>query len=182
MILMVFMIILFAGILALTLDFGFVLLARRQMQTGVNSAAREGLRGKGDPSISETDRRSAARDVMRLAFDDDLDLSSKHAIDDRSGNRQFAESRGNGYQSTTIGPDDTTLAEDLANRSVLIYRPDGFELNEPNQRHGDMVSGQYVPTATNSESNTYSRDDFLLSGDAGHDSDDAFLVRMRRTH
>jgi len=44
LILIIFLLVALAGVLALTFDYGFVILARRQMQTGVNASALEGLR------------------------------------------------------------------------------------------------------------------------------------------
>lgn len=53
LILLLFILIALIGVMALTLDFGFVLLARRQMQTGVNAAALEGGRFQDDyPPLS----------------------------------------------------------------------------------------------------------------------------------
>ena len=63
LILMFFMMIALIGVMALTLDFGFVLLARRQMQTGVNAAALEGARDIGGAG------RENARDVIRSVYD-----------------------------------------------------------------------------------------------------------------
>ena len=56
-----------ASVLALTLDFGFVLLSRRTMQAGVNTASLEGAR-----DIDEEGRENA-RILMRNVYDDDLD-------------------------------------------------------------------------------------------------------------
>ena len=58
------------GVLALTLDYGFVLLSRRAMQTAANAGALEG--GK---DLDSTGRENAQR-VIRNLFDDDLDPTS----------------------------------------------------------------------------------------------------------
>ena len=70
LVLMFFVFVALIGVMALTLDFGFVLLARRQMQTGVNTAAKEGLRGQGLTDYDANDeelRRTNARILLRLA-------------------------------------------------------------------------------------------------------------------
>ena len=182
LILMFFILIALVGVMALTLDFGFVLLARRQMQTGVNSAALEGLRGQGLPEYDNNDelvRRENARGLLRLSYDDDLDLPNGNDTTVGAG-IDSSLIQGNGFQSTTIGPADTTLAEDLANRSSFIFRPDNFQLNQDNLQHGDMVIGTYdtSTSADHVEFADYSRMDFVTDGAA---SPNAFLIRMRRT-
>jgi Flp pilus assembly protein TadG len=169
------------GVMALTLDFGFVLLARRQMQTGVNSAALEGLRGQGLDEYddnSEELRRMKSREMLRLNFDDDFDLSGNTTTIGAGIDSSLIQ--GNGFQQTTIGPANTTLAQDLANRSSFIFRPDNFELNSDNEIHGDMVVGIYDAdvATTHSESSDYTRTDFAPTVD----EPSSFLVRMRRTH
>ncbi len=181
LLLMFFIILMLLGVMALTLDFGFVLLARRQMQTGVNTAAMEGLRGQGlttHDSNGEELRRENAREMLRLNFDDDFDLSANNTTIGAGIDSSLIQ--GNGFRQTTIGPADTTLAEDLANRSSFIFRPDNFELNEDNEAYGDMVVGTYDPaTATaHTESSDYSRSDFT----ATTTNPASFLIRMRRTH
>ena len=121
LLLMFFIILMLLGVMALTLDFGFVLLARRQMQTGVNTAAMEGLRGQGlttHDSNGEELRRENAREMLRLNFDDDFDLSANNTTIGAGIDSSLIQ--GNGFRQTTIGPADTTLAEDLANRSSFI--------------------------------------------------------------
>lgn len=181
LLLMFFIILMLLGVMALTLDFGFVLLARRQMQTGVNSAALEGLRGQGladHDANSEELRRMNAREMLRLNFDDDFDLSANNTTIGAGIDSSLIQ--GSGFQQATIGPANTTLAEDLANRSSFIFRPDGFELNADNEAYGDMVVGTYdAAVATpHSESPDYSRTDFAPTVT----DPTSFLVRMRRTH
>ncbi|MFK7822348.1 MAG: TadE/TadG family type IV pilus assembly protein, partial [Planctomycetaceae bacterium] len=180
LILMFFIIVMLLGVMALTLDFGFVLLARRQMQTGVNSAALEGLRGQGLDDYdanSEEVRRMNAREMLRLNFDDDFDLSANNTTIGAGIDSSLIQ--GNGFRQTTIGPANTTLTEDLDNRSSFIFRPDAFELNEDNETHGDMVVGNYNSAATaHTESPDYSRTDFTPTAA----TPSSFLLRMRRTH
>ena len=210
MLLMFLIILMLLGVMALTLDFGFVLLARRQMQTGVNAAAVEGLRGHGLSGYGAEERENA-RKLLRNAFDDDLDPDAGNATtigagidssliernDDTPENLEL----GDGLDSPTtgaytIGPADTTLAEDLANRSSFIFRPDNFQLNLDDEPHGDMVVGQYVSplnpnprpmfvdSPEHTEISSYERKDFRTAADGDYEPDDppAFLVRMRRTH
>jgi len=176
---MFFILIALIGVMALTLDFGFVLLARRQMQTGVNSAAVEGLRGQGLAAFDangEQLRRNNARNVLRLTYDDDFDLSGNTTTLGAGIDSSLIQ--GNGFQSTTIGPANTTLGEDLANRSTFIFRPDNYELNQANERHGDMVTGTFDPAAVHTEALDYVRLDF----DPTASNSASFLARMRRTH
>ena len=179
LVLMFFVFVALIGVMALTLDFGFVLLARRQMQTGVNTAAKEGLRGQGLTDYDANDeelRRTNARILLRLAYDDDFDLSGNTTTLGAGIDSSLIQ--GNGFRSTTIGPPDTTLAEDLANRSTFIYRPDEFQLNQANADHGDMLVGTYNPAGTHTEASDYVRPDF----DSTATDPSSFLVRMRRTH
>ena len=164
-----FMIFVFAGIMALTFDFGFVLLARRQMQTAVDAAALEGMR-------DTSDRRENARGLLRLNFDDDLDLDSNATT--LGAGIANSLTQGDGYQVTTLGNGTFGTSGMLSNRSDYVYRPDGFELNDANQIHGDMVVGHFDTASTDhSESSSYTRSDFTSDQNGS-----AFLVRMRRTH
>ena len=156
------------GVLALTLDYGFVLLARRQMQTGVNAAALEGAR-----DINGLGRENA-RDLMRNIYDDDLDPNQNDTTIGAGIDKSLIQ--GDGFQSTTIGDGDG-LSNTLANRSQYIYRPNP-QLNVSNERHGDFIRGDFVPNQSHNEDSTYIRNDFALNGDNGN----AFLARLRRTH
>lgn len=172
--LILFLLVLIAliGILALTVDFGFVILARRHMQTGVNASAKAGMRAEG--LLPKSARRRNARTALQLNFDDDFDLVSNTTTIGAGIDTSLIQ--GNGYQSTTIGPPGTSLTDDLANRSAFIYRPDDFELNTGNAIHGDIVTGGYTATASHEEDSSYARADLNPVGSR------AMLVRMRRTH
>ena len=61
---------------AMVIDLGFARLTQRQMQIAANSAALEGLRGEGDPSMTYQDRQQAAENIVAWTFDDDLDPSN----------------------------------------------------------------------------------------------------------
>lgn len=155
------------GILALTLDFGFLLLARRQMQTGVNAAALEGLRN------FDGNGREHARDLMRNIYDDDLDPDQNETTIGAGIDKSLIQ--GDGNRSVTIG-DGSGLRNILANRSQYIYRPRP-ELNLNNEVHGDFVRGDFDPSREHGELHTYQRDDFEPSP-----TGNAFLARLRRTH
>ena len=167
LILIFFALIVLIGILALTLDFGFVLLARRQMQTGVNAAALEGLRDLGGNG------REDARDLMRNIYDDDLDPDHNETTIGAGIDKSLIQ--GDGYRSVTIG-DGSGLRNILANRSQYIYRPNP-QLNNDNEVHGDFVRGDFDPSREHGELHTYHRDDFEPSP-----TGNAFLARLRRTH
>lgn len=167
LVLMFFTLVALIGVLALTLDYGFVLLARRQMQTGVNAAALEGLR-----DYDGTGRENA-RDLLRIAYDDDLDPSENETTIGAGIDTSLVQ--GDGYQSVTIGT-GSGLPATLANRSQYIYRPDP-ELNADNEVHGDLVRGDFDPSARPNEYSTYRRDGFTPNPNGN-----AFLSRLRRTH
>lgn len=167
LILFVFMMIALVGVLALTLDFGFVLHARRQMQTGVNAAALEGLRDLGGNG------REDARDLMRIIYDDDLDPDQNETTIGAGIDKSLIQ--GEGYRSVTIG-DGSGLRNIIANRSQYIYRPNP-QLNNDNEVHGDFVRGVFDPSREHGELQTYQRDDF-----EPNPTGNAFLARLRRTH
>lgn len=211
LILVFFILIALAGVLALTFDYGFVLLARRQMQVGVSSAALEGLRGQGDPKYDDNNqllRRNRAKTLLQLNFDDNFDLTENNTtigagIDSSLVNRVQPVNPSFEYQ-TELG-DGSGTANLLANRANYIYRADDFELNvgsvsgtDPNEIQGDMVVGQYVgdppqrgiecregeSLRLHEECFSYVRNDFRTSDESDFDpidGENAFLVRMRRT-
>ncbi len=76
---------------ALVIDIGFARLTQRQMQTAVDAAAIEGLRGEG--LVTYDDRRDAARNLTHWHFDDDLDSTNSYPSEDdgafNSGSGQF---------------------------------------------------------------------------------------------
>jgi hypothetical protein len=167
------------GLAAIVIDIGFARLAQRQMQSAVDTAALEGLRGRDRDDVSDpnTSRRMAASEFVALMFDDDLDPASGDA-------RNFGVGP---VLSLTGGVGDPSLnaSQLLSVPATPVYKPQrndgafGLELNTANQRHGDMVAGSYDPAAAHhDEDATYQRSDF----DATATEQDAFLVRMRRTN
>lgn len=170
LILIFFALIALIGVMALTLDYGFILLARRQMQTGVNAAALEGARDM------EGDGRQLAADLLRNVYDEDLDLDP--AQNDTTIGAGIGRSliQGDGYQMMTIG-EGNGLGNTLANRSSFVYRPDP-QLNEDNEPHGDFARGDYDDDVQPMEDQTYDRGEHFIPNPSGN----AFLARLRRTH
>lgn len=74
---LVLVVLLLFGIMAmaaLVIDIGFARLTQRQMQTAVDAASLEGLRGA--PAMSYDQRQTNAEQMMGWLFDDDLDPSN----------------------------------------------------------------------------------------------------------
>lgn len=177
LLLMILMILALAGIMALTLDFGFVLQSRRLMQTGVDAAALEGLRNLDSDNDNAGDGRQNAAALLRNVFDDDLDPTQNLTTIGAGIDSSLVQ--GDGYQQTILG-NGTSSQSLYENRSSFIYRPVP-QLNTSNLANGDMVVGDFLENATTHlEFSDYDRSDFSVA--APGDSSSAFLVRMRRTH
>jgi len=158
------------GIMALVVDLAIVQVTFGRMETAARSGALEGLRHRDGPF----DERVEARDMVRLVFDDDLDLSSDFV--------------GVGAGPVVdIGPSDSDLGAFQRIEAIGVYKP-YLELNDGseaplNEEHGDMLSGYYDAAQSHYEGgagNPYLRDD-LLKYDGSGPAPDAFLVRLRRT-
>ena len=171
------MLVAIVGVLALTLDFGFVILARRQMQTGVNPAALEGLRNIDLDDDNVGDGRASAKKLVQNVFDDDLDPRQNDTTVGAGISSSLVQ--GSGYRKATLGS-GTNSRTLFQNRSQYVFRPVP-QLNESNQIHGDLVSGQYdVNSLNHEEFSDYSRADFSVIPNAGINN--SFLVRLRRTY
>ena len=167
LILLILFLLALVGILALTLDFGFVLLSRRTMQTAVNTGALEGAR-----NIDQRGRNEA-RDVIRNVFDDDLDPTGNLTTLGAGPEQTLVQRDAN--DRTRLG-EGTNASELLADRHQYVYRPDP-ELNSDNEVHGDLVAGDYQDTSnSHGEMSDYGREDFVASQEG-----QAFLARIRRT-
>jgi hypothetical protein len=152
MVLMLFIILAFAflGLGGLTIDMGMTRLTHLQMRNGVEAAAMEGLRMTNAAS-SETERRSAARDVMLWVYDDDFDPSSGDAWQHGAG--PIYELSG--------GTDGARALQKLDLPDVPVFRPDP-QLNLPNEMYGDMVDGRYLlEDLEHYEASNYARTDFI---------------------
>ncbi|MDB4679062.1 pilus assembly protein TadG-related protein [Rhodopirellula sp.] len=155
------------GVMALTLDFGFVLLSRRTMQAAVNTGALEGSRN------IDQDGRGEAREVIANFFDDDLD-STENLTTLGAGPEQALIQR-DGNDRTQFGEGTNALGI-FTNRNQYIFRPEP-ELNPDNEVHGDLVVGNYEGLVNqHNEMGDYQRDDFVASSEGL-----AFLARIRRT-
>jgi uncharacterized membrane protein len=162
LIMIFFALIVLIGIMALTLDYGFVLLARRQMQTGRTI------------DEDETEARQNAANLIRNVYDDDMDVTSNETTIGAGIDSSLVQ--GDGFQSVTLG-DGNGVSSTLANRSQFIYRPDPQLNDADNLDHGDLVRGNYDGNAEHDERSSYQRDDFTAET-----SGNAFLARLRRTH
>jgi hypothetical protein len=171
---MLFLLVL-VGVLALTLDFGFVLLSRRMMQAATDTAALEGAR-----DLDGEGRQNAA-DVIRNVFDDDLDPTANSTTLGAGPDQSLVQRDSNGRARIGSGAGGQAA---FANRQTYIYRPN-LELNAANADHGDMVRGDYKGSLEgHAEPSFYARDDFEKGVDEDGDGfidGDAFLVRLRRT-
>lgn len=145
------------GVAALVVDMGYVRISQVQMQSGVDTAALEGLRGR--DALGEAGRR------------DEASLFGARTYLDPAGERLV----GAGPELTLTGGVTAANGSQLLSVSAdPVYRP-ALEPNVANVAHGDMVSGTFTPGANGTETNAYARDDFNPAGA------NAFLVRMRRT-
>lgn len=168
LVLMILFLVFLAGILALTIDFGYVTLSRRTMQSAVNTAALQGARDVGGRG------KEQARTVIRNLFDDDLDptenLTTLGAGPDQSLVGRDANDR------TQLG-NATGSIPLFENRYQHVYRPVP-QLNQDDDQHGDLVRGRYRQDDDDlhRESGDYSRTDFDVDP-----SGRAFLARLRRT-
>ncbi|WP_154900323.1 TadE/TadG family type IV pilus assembly protein [Gimesia maris] len=179
-------------LMTLIVHLGMVTLTRRQMQTAVNSAAVEGLRGRDE--LSETQRRQRVHDLVSAVFDDNLNSDGGDVL--RLGAGPIIRFEAEPSDISLPGT-DFKASRTIKSENISVYDPD-LQLNTADGQHGDMLSGQYVRDGRNEENDDYYRGDFLLPGDdASHpysmyfpldhdeyDTDigeDAFLVRLRRT-
>ncbi len=191
------------AILGLTIDTGFVLLSRRQMQAAVNTASIEGLRwrdqlppdgdliGLGldpdDPLLqTETDlirRRMSRHFVLGIfdddgaIFDEDYSLGTPNADSTVLGTGVAVSDEG----GTEIAGGFRAFAT-INESNTYVYTPQ-LALNLLNQDSGDMVSGQYQYGLGHLETPEYLRNDFSTAPNLFDPTlpENAFLVRLRRS-
>ena len=180
----VFFMLMTMALATLVIDIGFATLTRRQMQTAVNMAAKEALRGPNGPTN--------AQKLVDAVFDDD-----------------FNPSNGDSY-NLAPGPDlpyyDGTQLTDEFYGSRRYYLPDATDIpadrdavgvweprdesgqpkhyigveNGDNDPSGDVVFGKYDESETDhSEDSDYGRYDFDSS--VLPSERNAVVLRMRRT-
>ena len=143
------------SVLALTLDFGFVLLSRRTMQAGVNTASLEGARDIGEEG------RENARILMRNVYDDDLDPQQNFTTLGAGPEQSLVQRDTNDRTVLGTGEGAQQL---LSDRYQYIYRP-APELNSANDGAGDFVTGEYQSPSEypsdHQENGSYERNDFM---------------------
>jgi len=166
----------FLPLMALTIHTGFVTLTRRQMQTAVNTAAKEGLRTELSSSAPPGSSRSDVSTLVSLVFDDDLDTTA-----DSQAMTLGAGPNVNMTDGVAFSGSNFRASRQLSGVGLGVYQP-VLQVNSGDAAHGDMLTGQYNSISSHDELSSYAREDFLLSGDPGYVADDAFLVRMRRTN
>ncbi|CAK9036483.1 Tad domain-containing protein, partial [Durusdinium trenchii] len=159
-------------LMSLIVHLGMVTLARRQMQTAVNTAALEGVRFRDDVDLLEAERRSQVRDLVSAVYDDDLnDPDGLDAMQFGAGSVIAFDDE---PTDISLPGTDFRASRTISQSNIGVYDPE-LELNESNERHGDMVRGDYVLGTDHGEEDSYQRDDFAPNVDG-----DAFLVRLRR--
>ena len=115
------------GLAALVIDIGFARLTQRQMQTAVDSAALEGLRGRG--ALGFSDRQIAAKKMAAWHFDDDLDPAADDGAFD-TGSGQFGAGP---IVNFTGGVGDTGLAASQTmsvDPNNPVYKPEFLDGTE----------------------------------------------------
>jgi hypothetical protein len=159
----------FFALAGLVVDLGFVRLAQRQMNTPTDAASLEGLRLR--DTLPEADRRAAAREILRMHFDDDFGSTATDAY-------QY----GAGPDVTFVGGTGALAANQRpVVGSAIVYEPDP-QLNLANLLQGDMVAGWFdASDLLHAEDGAYRRSDFGLAPQGASD-EEAFLVRLRRTN
>ena len=166
------------GLAALVIDLGFARLAQRQMQTAVDSAALEGLRGQDASAMAPLVSRQQASQIVASLFTD---------YADSGGTVHYGAGPVVNF-SGGIGPTAFAAAQTMSPGSPPVYQPTassgtaGLELNYPtNAQNGDMVAGTYNPGQPSAEADDYTRADFTPAP-PGSSTSSALLVRMRRTN
>jgi hypothetical protein len=189
------------GVLTLIVDVGIAHLTQGQMQNAADAASLEGLRNRNlrsDPFEADCKRRSAARNMVSWTFDDDF-IPGTDALQLGAGPNM----------ALTGGVGELNAQQTIELVEPLSYKPALQRNQSDNLPHGDMVSGTFDPSQAPAEDDFYARPDFapsaavapgesLLAGCPADDNfagvpssggspltdltDNAFLVRMRRTN
>ncbi|RCS42317.1 hypothetical protein DTL42_19455 [Bremerella cremea] len=185
----VFFFLIVFGLGTLVIDIGLAQLTRRQLQTAVNTAAKEVLYDVDSNGDGMGDGRENARRFVRAVFDDDFGSTTIDTLNLGAGpDVPYYD----GYQisgdfhasAKYYLPDDSYDLVPAGRSAVGVYKPD-LALNPNNDPTGDIVPGTFneiesAPSKDHEEGddgtgNNYARDDFTpnLSGNS-------VLVRMRR--
>lgn len=169
-----FAVLLFAllPLMALIVHTGFITLTRRQMQTAVNTAAKEGLRIELASPAGKS--RNDVSTLVSLVFDDDLDTNNDSLDMTLGAGPNVSMTDGVAFSGSNFR---ASRQLQVNSGNVDGYQP-VLEINSGDAAHGDMIVGQYVSGGSRVEDPTsYLRNDFTPAGTPN----DAFLVRMRRT-
>src|SRR5262249_6380441 len=143
--------------LSLIVDMGYARLTQAQMQNAADAAALQGLRMRNidpDPGASDLQRRTAANQVARFVFDDDLDPTNGDPDYNFGAGPIIDLTDG----STALHGGQTARVPD-----VRVYKPD-LQLNQSNEVHGDMVSGTFCYSDDPSASESPSHEDVEVCG------------------
>ena len=172
MILFAMLIFLVMAIGGMVIDLGLARVTQRQMQSAVDSAALEAMRGHdlqtlGDAN-GETDRRSNASNMVSWTFQDINPPTSQET--------NLAVGPSLSFEGG-VGDPALGASQHLTVPDQHTYPPLQNNLN--NAPNGDMVAGIYSndPLASHAESPDYERSDFTVDPNGT-----SFLVRMRRTN
>jgi hypothetical protein len=117
---------------ALVIDLGLARLTQRQMQTAVDSAALEGLRGR--DALGETGRREEARRFANLVFDKDGVLDGVNDADTRWQDLDAARA------DPAIDDRYIELLQDFAYDPASRSDMPNLETNTDNDPNGDMYA------------------------------------------
>ncbi len=198
------------AVAALTIDMGFVLLARRQMQTGVDPAALDGLRFRDDiPQTWKTDIADEQQLVSECgAMPTPADSSNPNYVAWLGCARRWAAQQvvvntfdddlnpahgdpmnfGAGpvvsFENSPgipAGGQDIAAAQTIASMPS-VYKPTP-QLNTSDLPQGDMAKGTYslMDGQSHQEANDYTRADFTYGPPPNGAAAPSFLVRLRRT-
>jgi len=147
---------------------GYVTLTRVQMQNAADSASVEGVRlrnSSDDGFLADCTRRIAARNVVRLTFDDDLNPDNGDPWAFGAGPLvQFEPGEG------SPDPNGFNAMQFMTVPDPRVYKPN-LELNGPqtssggNLVYGDLVSGTFTYTLGSAESSAYQRVDGDFTAD-----------------
>ena len=167
---------------SLVIDWGYVNLARVQMQSTVDAGAVEGVRlrdvAPDDPIASDLNRRVAVSQLATWTYDDDFDAPSGDSLQLGAGPDVML----------TDGQTDLNALQTLSVPANPVYQPNLQWNDEANLAHGDLVSGTYGipdPECPNEnpgmECPDYTRKDFVSADASTSPTANAFLVRLRRS-
>lgn len=159
-------------LMSLILHLGMTTLARRQMQSGVNSASLEGLRHRDNDDLSEIERREQVQDLMTAIYDDNLSSDAEDELQFGAGTVVNFDVEASDIQ---LPGTNFKASRTIRSENIGVYDPI-LELNTGNEQHGDQLRGNYIAGMNHSEESNYARTDF--SADPNGNS---YLVRLRRT-